>query len=270
MTPIHPCGRGVDLLRSCYRTEMDFGLNVIRDIVWQFCRPGAKVLPWRTTFCSANWDQEGTEFDVGLGEVRGSPRPWSNGKLTTGLLGDRGPCGAEVEWADGPVSAADQLPAVNGVPLCCAQTEGGALDMDGEATVTPPTVTVPCCANPLPGTLEGTVLNSITGPATCATGIRWILSWDAAANAWVGVVDLQINCPSGQQVTTKLQCQGGSGTAMRFIAGGPGECVNLTFGPPSAFCPSVQFFFLWTNMDQCTGESGARNVQIRLARVGLP
>lgn len=72
---------GVDLLRSCYETDMQFyeppGQPV--KVKWWFCRPDAKVLPYYTRFASGNWASSRDDW-TGLGEIQGATRFWSDGE----------------------------------------------------------------------------------------------------------------------------------------------------------------------------------------------
>jgi hypothetical protein len=78
---INPCGMGMDVLRSCYRTEMIFqeGGTPIR-VRWFFCEPGAEVFPGRHLFSSLNYEWPYI-WGENPGEVRGANRPWRNGSV---------------------------------------------------------------------------------------------------------------------------------------------------------------------------------------------
>jgi len=70
---------GVDLLRSCYSTRMRLFRDSTEetDIVWYKCEPGVKPLPFHTVFASRNWNAPDKDW-IGLGEVPGAPRAWTN------------------------------------------------------------------------------------------------------------------------------------------------------------------------------------------------
>lgn len=130
--PFCPCGAGVDYLRSCYSTQFRFfsdRLDVLSDVAWYFCEPGAKPLPFPTIFGSNQWCNFQKEPTPILGEVIGAPRPWRDGSppplALTGL-----PCGTAADFAAGNPSPplVPIVPVVWGVPPCC--TIGGAVDCE--------------------------------------------------------------------------------------------------------------------------------------------
>lgn len=81
MVPFNLCGTGVELMRSCSFTEMEFfdppGLRV--PVRWYFCDEDAKVLPFSTRFGSGNW-ASARDLWPGPGECLDANRGWSNGE----------------------------------------------------------------------------------------------------------------------------------------------------------------------------------------------
>ena len=66
---INPCGCVVDVLRSCYRSEMNFFTDTVTPVAvkWFFVKPGARELPFPTAFASHIWDNE-FSWNQSLGE----------------------------------------------------------------------------------------------------------------------------------------------------------------------------------------------------------
>lgn len=100
--PFHPCGLGVDLLRSCYSTQMSFYVDdpVPTPVTWRFCAPGTKFLPFPTRFASGNWSNDRENWP-GPGEILGAPRPWFNGGNPLGLPDGPLPCGTADQFLNG-------------------------------------------------------------------------------------------------------------------------------------------------------------------------
>jgi hypothetical protein len=72
----------VDLIRSCYETEMQFftgDTHMSVPVTWYFCDENAKLLPHYTRFASGNWASEKIDW-TGPGEVAWRPRDWATGE----------------------------------------------------------------------------------------------------------------------------------------------------------------------------------------------
>lgn len=137
---------GMDLLRSCYTSSMapypDQPGTTIAG-AWHWAPPNAKVLPFPTAFCSAQWDAVGTPA-IALGEQlpRGG---YSKGRAVAGFQGQHF-CGDEDVWLNGQDSTAPALPVdANGIPTCCQPlpyvVQGGSIcqceQVEGPTTVIP-------------------------------------------------------------------------------------------------------------------------------------
>jgi hypothetical protein len=112
----------MDLVRSCYASDMapyPDRPDVTIAGQWHFCPPGARVLPFPTSFCSAEWDADGTPA-IGLGEQ--PPRgAYTKGPLVPAFQG-RHFCGRANTWLNG-IPFAEASPGLpidgQGIPLCC-------------------------------------------------------------------------------------------------------------------------------------------------------
>ena len=93
MIPIDPCGRAVDMLRSCYSTRMRFGTDPSQasKVQWYWCEPGAEALGIPTAFNSRNWILQ--DVWPALGEVQDVARTWRDGSFPVLVTGNNGPCG---------------------------------------------------------------------------------------------------------------------------------------------------------------------------------
>lgn len=110
----------MDLLRSCYRTEMAFfrDNDTAIKVQW-FFSDAAPFFPAHTLFGSGNWASD--RFDwPGPGEVLGSPRLWVDGSPPSDLMDGHKFCGAVADYAEG---SAYPGVALNGLPdgrcECC-------------------------------------------------------------------------------------------------------------------------------------------------------
>jgi hypothetical protein len=119
--PISPCGRVVDLLRSCYSTRMRFGTDPLQStkITWYFCEDGAENLGIPTPFNSRNYAEKGTWPE--LGEVEGARRDWADGSFPIPVPGTSGPCGDPAVWEFGYQGTIPPLFPTNdfGLLPCC-------------------------------------------------------------------------------------------------------------------------------------------------------
>ena len=119
--PIDPCGRAVDMLRSCYSTGFRFGRGSghVSKITWYWCGSDAEKLPFPTPFASRNYVEKGVWPE--LGEVEGASRPWRNGSFPVFVEGNNPPCGSAMVWQYGyPGTVPPLFPRnVWGLLPCC-------------------------------------------------------------------------------------------------------------------------------------------------------
>jgi len=90
-----------DFVRSCYTRQCNFftgGGNPLT-IRWYRCPPGAKPLPFPSSFMSLNWNPRPYEM-TGIGEIWTGPPKWSNGRTPPTARG-QSPFGPPVFFADG-------------------------------------------------------------------------------------------------------------------------------------------------------------------------
>lgn len=80
----------MDMLRSCYRTKMDFGAAPYRAVPvrWFFCDDSALYFPGLHRFASANWTGDKHLKWHGPGEIQGVRRVWDDGNNANRKLGD--------------------------------------------------------------------------------------------------------------------------------------------------------------------------------------
>lgn len=121
MPPWSPCGFAVDLLRSCYESEVRFYQD-IEDTVrvrWYFVPKGTPFIPYRNNWVSMNWDSD-PKPAYHLGEQPEYGRAWVNGTAVGSAPGLH-VCGTEEQWRFGqalpPSSPVPVGP--DGTPLCC-------------------------------------------------------------------------------------------------------------------------------------------------------
>lgn len=134
---MNPCGRVVDVLRSCYAVPFRFFHNapdVQTDCEWYFVPDDRKVVPFAHAFGSRIYEREELpEWPIG---ERYQPHPWRGGQepcpATRGGL-----CGGERQWQEG-CSISVPSPAVwpgSLIPICCDQPSevdcGGTAIGDG-------------------------------------------------------------------------------------------------------------------------------------------
>jgi len=119
---VNPCGRIVDVLRSCYTAEMRFFKDSPKKtrVHWYAVPDTAEVIPWAHSFASRIYERD-DEPQEAIGELY-APTPWRACSppcpTTSGGL-----CGDEAAWQFG-VSVAAVVPPPypnTNVPTCCAQ-----------------------------------------------------------------------------------------------------------------------------------------------------
>lgn len=111
---------GMDLLRSCYKTQMSFFNDdpTPCDVTWFFCQEGAPPFPYYHRFASANWNSDKDPY-LGLGEVYGAPRIYSKLPIPVELDGNHF-CGPLEVYTDGqPIADPHLCTDPNGVSSCC-------------------------------------------------------------------------------------------------------------------------------------------------------
>jgi hypothetical protein len=121
-----PCGMAMDVLRSAKRAKMRFDPNrpdLLTDVEWFFCQPGAKVFPGPHRFANSVWDSEHTQADQSLGETWQEFYPWANGvapAVATGqdFCGDLTKFQNGVDLVNDPLVDRDAF----GLPTCCGGT----------------------------------------------------------------------------------------------------------------------------------------------------
>jgi len=118
--PLDPCGRTMDVLRSCYSTmaRFDPGLpGSLRPIKWFFVPDGTPFFTAANVFRSLNYQNLRAD-DGGLGEVFGQTRTWSNGRTPTPYPTD-GPCNPSSDFVDGVVIGGVDPINPSGLKQCC-------------------------------------------------------------------------------------------------------------------------------------------------------
>lgn len=112
----------MDMLRSCYKTQMVFGNGADGpyDVEWYFCPDGAEPLPGGMhLFGSANWDPLGPE-QLGPGEPWNRIVTYSKGALPAPVTGTADPCGEPDWFVTGVPPGTPSLDANSqGLPICC-------------------------------------------------------------------------------------------------------------------------------------------------------
>jgi hypothetical protein len=123
----------VDLLRSCYTTDMYSRLGVRFPATWYFVPRGTPWVPLTGAFGSTNWDAEfppnvAYGYPSAPGEIMGSPRPWRNGSRPAFAPPFPGPVqGTPDQWEHG---CGDSLPW-GGTGMGGRLTVGGLLPLRG-------------------------------------------------------------------------------------------------------------------------------------------
>jgi len=133
--PMHPCGRMVDRLRTCYQTAMrpfrhDIGVTV--PVKWYFVPEGRPAVPFEHPFASRNWELD-SEYPTLLGEIY--ERTHYAGRAPIDLNGV-GLCGSREAWENGagPAESIKPINPTTGQPCCCGP---GVLNVSGGATAGP-------------------------------------------------------------------------------------------------------------------------------------
>lgn len=108
--PISPCGRPVEYLRSCYRTQVRFFKDrpdILTPIIWYFT-DRTDWIAWPHKFGSHNWDEYHPVDGCPVGEVGGNGT-YSNGKRPPEAVDGPHPCGTPQQWAEGALFADAQV-----------------------------------------------------------------------------------------------------------------------------------------------------------------
>lgn len=146
----------MDLVRSCYKTEMRFfnDDDLAIKVRWFFCVEGAQIFPFHTLFGSGNWASDRFNWP-GPGEVLDAPRIWDPGEPIEGLDGQHY-CGPDLSYAEGTEYPGVPLNALpDGRCACCAPVPTPCFDL--VAT--------------LPNTLRMRILNITLEPDTSPASI---------------------------------------------------------------------------------------------------
>lgn len=263
---MNPCGSVVDVIRTCYSTDMRFFSDdptKITRVDWY--KTTGPNMPFASSFGSKTYDRIEGLVPLPIGEVEGTQK-WRGWNPPYPI--DPGPpCGTSQQWAQG-ATAADPIPAQQPgslLPVCCPPApEGGLVGVGiGESSFV-----TPCCAEPVPGI----VFLSMGAPSfsTCADLNNAVIPL---------LIDIQVQFPfpqhnvytsppikvGGIDVVWRLGCvvptpanyflqlflasdlvtqlQGG------FTHPGPGACAApfaqsvdpMTFTIPGSSCPAVGY-----------------------------
>ena len=139
-----PGGYGLDLLRSCYKTEMRFWPGGPgRLIRWYFCKPNTKVLPFSTTFCSRNWSKQDSPWPE-IGEIEGSPRVYDKG-TPPGNSPTYQLYGLEGEWREGLAGDTPGVPVNPACEVLYAEPLPLGVEIGGDCLVYTEKWITPCC-----------------------------------------------------------------------------------------------------------------------------
>lgn len=119
----------MDILETCYTSYMRLypdNPEILTLGRWAWCPPGARPLPFATSFAASVWDPYFVTEDYPLGEIRG-PKGRSSGRTNPRYLGLNW-CGAVELFQQGSPLALLGTPPVDaeGVPICC-RVSGPAL-----------------------------------------------------------------------------------------------------------------------------------------------
>lgn len=210
--PFHPCGKGVDAIRSCYSTRARLwqGDDTEVPIRWFFVDEATPMMEGPTPFCSRNWDRDDAWPE--LGEVQGAARPWKNGMAPAGYLALRH-CGSAEAWQEGGRHGVDEPIQTNeeGYSPCCAgeaKRVGPALRLQLRAVFPQPTQGMavrlwgrmlppfaPRGPFPLAAQLQG-AQGGLVGSAGLPLALRLV---GHQGEAVVGLVELRAGLPARQK-----------------------------------------------------------------------
>lgn len=118
---MNPCGRIVDLMRSCYKAQVAFFRDdpgILSGVQWYFVPETNPQLGLNNHFYSRIWERKDEPADP-IGEQY-APVPWRGGKppypVSVGGL-----CGTEEQWANGALLSDPIPPSWPGtlIPKCC-------------------------------------------------------------------------------------------------------------------------------------------------------
>lgn len=128
MSPVHPCGLVVDLLRASHKADMRMYADSPQttEVWWYFTPPGRAVIPFPTVFGNTEWegDDIGWRRNVGRSpaELGEQIPPGGSFRFYRGTDAWGAPalqvCGTREQWA-GQTGAAPGVPATGLVPACC-------------------------------------------------------------------------------------------------------------------------------------------------------
>lgn len=113
----------MDLLRSCYRTTMQFDQagDLRADVQWYFADPMAEYFPTPHLFGSSNWTPTGYIY-FGPGERWDVGKTWANGAPLYSAPVSSSTCGDTDAFTVGvPTDTPPIQYSADGVPTCCEQ-----------------------------------------------------------------------------------------------------------------------------------------------------
>lgn len=214
----------MDLLRSCYTTEMRFFNDnpLAIKVQWYFARPLAMPFPEPHLFGSGNWASD-RFFWPGPGEVLGAARPYSDGSIGNWFEGQRfaGPLKGFTEGTEYP-----------GVPLNASET-GGCCACDFRDCSCGQIVDAAAWRNVMRVTIEELIG---AGPL-CPFSVGQVLIFTRTPGSytWVGPSFTTVNPVGPQLWTWTMGCYGGGSEP-----NGPTlDLAGVTAGFPGAFWDMV-------------------------------
>lgn len=149
----------MDLLRSCYETEVRFysGIEDTVRIRWSFVPEGTPFIAYPNNWVSSNWDND-PKPSHDLGELPEYGKSWASG-LPIGNLPRDHACGSREQWSRGQALPPTIPVPVNdlGIPMCC---------FEGVPVPTPPPVVPPLLwvrADALAGLTDGDPISTWSG-----------------------------------------------------------------------------------------------------------
>ena len=170
-------GEGIGLSALLPATG-SFGFNNPRKggfplkVRWYFCRPEAKLLPFPTAFCSANWDAE-PEWNPTVGELHHfHHQPWSNGRRPLSAFGVTY-CGTPLQFAEGVQKYCPTTVDFFGLPRCCGPNiAGGAFVLNGLSPASSAGAIVLSPSRALPPAIGRFALSPVQGLLPGNIGVR--------------------------------------------------------------------------------------------------
>ncbi len=236
----------MDLLRSCYSSQIEYAPGKVATGTWYWCAPTALPFPAPHNFGSSIWDTEHpTATSIGWNAF--ASRPWYNGRRLNSSNGTSyaGP----LEFFQGQCPGPGPLPrGTNGTPVECLQppyglTKGGLCvptvsALGGKylagASISPITPGVPCghCSGTTPLT-RTVVIAGATGSAAPANG-TWVctqLSFNPCFWLATGAGSVQILAQKSAANVIGVTCSVGFVSSQIYQLTGPTDCFSLSVLP---------------------------------------